>query len=472
MAAVRDEQRYSTPELLAVEGALIARALAGRRAGAGVARHAEVERAIARRPTLSDEQSSMVRRVSLGGERVVVVVGKAGTGKTFALAAAKEAWEASGHTVVGAAVARRAAQRAGGRGGDAGHERGGAAAISSTVVRTSHPRPSSSWTRQGCSPRGHWRGCSSTSIARRASSSSSATTVSFRSSERVARSAGSPSGLRRHTSSRTDVNARPGSATRSRRYGRDAQATRSTSTSRTGARGRQGRRASSTTRLVKDWWGASQRQPAVMIALRRDDVRDLNGRARLDDAQGGSARRCVTRVARRRLQPWRRDRDEAQPPQAGVVNGERGTVVAVDAVRGSVEVDLSGRRVVLGADYLAAETQSGGASLLHGYAITGHAAQGLTTERAFVLGSDDSYREWGYAALSRGSAANHLYVVPDQRRTERVRTAGQANARSARLDPSRARGLARAANGDRRRDPDRERRTARVARSRAGEGHR
>ena len=52
--------------------------------------------------------------------------------------------------------------------------------------------------------------------------------------------------------------------------------------------------------------------------------------------------------------------------------------------------------------------------LLHGYAITGHAAQGMTTERAFVLGSDDSYREWGYAALSRGSAANHLYVVPDQ----------------------------------------------------------
>jgi hypothetical protein len=63
---------------------------------------------------------------------------------------------------------------------------------------------------------------------------------------------------------------------------------------------------------------------------------------------------------------------------------------------------------------LAAETPSGGPSLLHGYAITGHAAQGLTTERAFVLGSDETYREWGYAALSRGAAANHLYVVPDQ----------------------------------------------------------
>jgi hypothetical protein len=33
---------------------------------------------------------------------------KAGSGKTFALAAAREVWEASGQVVIGAAVARRA----------------------------------------------------------------------------------------------------------------------------------------------------------------------------------------------------------------------------------------------------------------------------------------------------------------------------------------------------------------------------
>src|SRR5204863_8921447 len=41
---------------------------------------------------------------------VALVVGQAGTGKTFALAAAHEAWEASRHTVIGTALAQRAAR--------------------------------------------------------------------------------------------------------------------------------------------------------------------------------------------------------------------------------------------------------------------------------------------------------------------------------------------------------------------------
>ena len=223
--------------------------------------------------------------------------------------------------------------------------------------------------------------------------------------------------------------------------------------------------------LVKDWWSASRRQPAVMIALRREDVRDLNGRARLMMRTAG--RLGSTSIALRGgdFSPGDAIVTKLNHLKAGVVNGERGTVVAVDAVRGCVELDLSGRRVLLGVDYLTAETQSGGASLLHGYAITGHAAQGMTTERAFVLGSDDSYREWGYAALSRGSAANHLYVVPDQ--AERNEFAPQDRRTR---DPlasihRAARGLAGAADGDRCRDTLHGRRAARRTRPRPGRGH-
>jgi hypothetical protein len=47
----------------------------------------------------------------------------------------------------------------------------------------------------------------------------------------------------------------------------------------------------------------------------------------------------------------------------------------------------------------------------HAYAITGHAAQGLTVERAFVLGTGEArLQEWAYVALSRARAETRLYV--------------------------------------------------------------
>jgi hypothetical protein len=67
-----------------------------------------VGRAISARPKLSDEQRRMVQRLCVDGDLVAVVAGKAGTGKTFALGAAREAWQAAGRPVLGVAVARRA----------------------------------------------------------------------------------------------------------------------------------------------------------------------------------------------------------------------------------------------------------------------------------------------------------------------------------------------------------------------------
>ncbi|MDP9384489.1 MAG: relaxase domain-containing protein, partial [Actinomycetota bacterium] len=105
----REEQRFSTPELLAVERRLLDVAAEYCHPVGGPRQRRAVRSALAARPTLAAEQAEMVGRLLLGDEGVAVVVGRAGTGKTFALAAAREAWEASGSTVVGAAVARRAA---------------------------------------------------------------------------------------------------------------------------------------------------------------------------------------------------------------------------------------------------------------------------------------------------------------------------------------------------------------------------
>ena len=109
MPALREEIVYSTPELLPLEQRVVEHAVDSKEAGAGVASPAAVRAAEAARPTLSDEQRTMVRRLCRDGDGVAVVVGKAGAGKTFALDAAREAWQAAGIPVVGVAVARRVA---------------------------------------------------------------------------------------------------------------------------------------------------------------------------------------------------------------------------------------------------------------------------------------------------------------------------------------------------------------------------
>ena len=56
---------------------------------------------------MSDEQGDAVRHIT-GEQQVSVVVGFAGAGKSTMLAAAKDAWEAEGYTVHGAALAGKA----------------------------------------------------------------------------------------------------------------------------------------------------------------------------------------------------------------------------------------------------------------------------------------------------------------------------------------------------------------------------
>jgi len=85
----------------------------------------------------------------------------------------------------------------------------------------------------------------------------------------------------------------------------------------------------------------------------------------------------------------------------------RATITRADPSRRTVEaVDARGVRLRLPADYLDA------GHVAHGYAITGHKAQGLTCDHTYTLGAQTLYREWGYIALSRGRLSNQLYHGP------------------------------------------------------------
>ena len=418
IAATSEERRHSTPELLAIEKRLIASTLSRRDGGVGIVADPAVAAALERRPTLSTEQAAMLRRLTQSGDGVQLVTGKAGTGKTFALDAAREAWQSEGYVVIGAAVARRAA-----------HELQDGAGIESTSLAALlqdlrlggdyglPPRAvvvvdeaSMAGTRELAELVGH-------------AEAANAKVVLVGDPQQLPEiDAG---GAFRAMLTRTDpvelhVNRRQRqgwerAALDQLRAGKAEEAI-----ARYERHGRVvlGDGAEDVRqRLVEDWWKAAGEGEAAMIAARRDDVADLNGRARELMRASGQLGRDALRVGDREFAVGDHVVTLKNARHVGVVNGTRAVVTRVDAEGLALGIHTrDGREVTLPRAYLEATTQLGHRTLDHGYAITGHKAQGMTTGKAFVLGTDDLYREWGYVAMSRGSDENHLYVVAPRER--------------------------------------------------------
>jgi conjugative relaxase-like TrwC/TraI family protein len=169
-------------------------------------------------------------------------------------------------------------------------------------------------------------------------------------------------------------------------------------------------------RLLADWWDHARNDVAgnVMLALRRADVAALNGLARslMDTAGRLGSERLV--VAEREFATGDRVVCLRNSDVLGVKNGTRGTIERIDPQSRMLVVATDrGPIVELSRNYLEA------GNVRHAYALTGHAAQGLTVERAFVLGSGEArLQEWGYVALSRARAETRLYVTGTPREHE------------------------------------------------------
>ena len=104
------EWPQTTRELLEVEATSSRSPWPADSGGAARVESGFVARLLEDHQHLSDEQASMVRRLAGSGAGIEVVVGKAGAGKTTALAVTREAFESAGYVVSGTALSARAAE--------------------------------------------------------------------------------------------------------------------------------------------------------------------------------------------------------------------------------------------------------------------------------------------------------------------------------------------------------------------------
>jgi ATP-dependent exoDNAse (exonuclease V) alpha subunit len=164
---------------------------------------------------------------------------------------------------------------------------------------------------------------------------------------------------------------------------------------------------------VFDAWQADRSHglDALMLAPTRELVSRLNQRAQ-DYRLGGAARgRQVELADGNRASVGdlvitrRNDRRLRLSATDWVKNGDRWTVLDLTSTGGlRVRHIRNGRIVTLPADYV-------GTSVELGYATTVHAAQGVTADTMHGVLTGEESRQQLYTMVTRGSAANHVYVA-------------------------------------------------------------
>lgn len=429
-------ERFSTRDMLATEQRL--ERSAEQIAGRGEHRVSPASRDMAlaasegRGLALAGSQRDALDHIT-GREDLALVVGYAGTGKSAMLGVAREAWEASGYQVRGAALSGIAAESL----------EGGSGIASRTIASLEHG----------------WAQGRDVLTARDVLVIDEAGMIGSRQMERVlsaAETAGAKVVLVGDAEQLQAIEAgaafralteRHGAAeiTEIRRQRADWQreATRELATGRTGAaldryeaagmvRGHETREAARTA-LVDGWDAVRQTRPQasqVMLAHTRADVAELNqlARGRMREAGALGAEQLVaTERGERTFAPGDRVMFLRNERSLGVKNGSLGEIEEVSPARIAVRLD-DGRQVAFEVrDY---------AHIDHGYASTIHKSQGVTVDHSHLLASEGLDRHAAYVGMSRHreTLAVHYGADDFQDRDQLTRTLSRERAKDTTLD--------------------------------------
>ena len=421
--------RYTTREMLALEGRILHTAQMGRApiVPAGVVDSQTLERAVAAeaRPLGSDQHDAL-RAVTSRGRRIEVVVGPAGAGKTAMMRVAARAWQEGGHQVIGLAHTAVAAEVL----------RSEARVGAETVAKFLD------WHTRGEVPAG-WR-LTPRHVVVVDEAGMLATRDLDRLRDLVMRREGAKLVLVGDDRQLGAVRAPGGmfaalaeelGAVELRDTHRYAHAweARALAQLRRGegawledfvAHGRVhgGAGTSARNECFTRWWAAHHHgRDAVMLAQDHATAHQLAVRAHATRVVAGDVRPGGVRVGTETgtqtigvgdlIETGKNNRRLTYRSGADqwVRNHDRWRVLAVDERRGSLDVEHVGHhaRLTLPADYVAHHVRLG-------YAATIASAQGLTVDETHVVVSPAMYASELYTALSRGRHANHAYATCDQ----------------------------------------------------------
>lgn len=420
--AVSSEPRWSTVELLAVERRMLTHAAAGQNRDAGRVDATVAAELLARRGDLGADQADMVRHLVTSGNSVDVVVGRAGTGKTYALAAAVELWRDAGYQPVGAALAARAAAEleagTGMRSSTIAQlfvdlDRSPEAQITEAHVLVVDESAMVDTRRLAALiSLGRDTGAKIVLVGDHHQLPAVETGGGFAALVEALDPVELTINRRQRHVWEQDTLARLRTAADHSEIAQVVRDYTEHDRIRTSPNPAEARAA-----MVLDWHQHHQTgQSVAMVALRRDDVAELNIRARtLLAATGAINAEEVVEAGDRSFAVGERVICLRNDRRVGVHNALSGTVTAIDPENPAaavVFVDDIGHEHEIPQSYLA------DGNLDWGYATTVHKAQGATVDRCLLLGDDRLYRQAGYTALSRGRIANTLYLIGDDDRDQ------------------------------------------------------
>jgi conjugative relaxase-like TrwC/TraI family protein len=412
------EQAYAPASVIATEAAIALKvALQADRTGAAAVGSEAAEQAITAKEdqlggrSLTDGQKAMIRSVVTSGRPVELIVGVAGSGKTTALDAARQAFEDAGYRVLGTAISGQAARTLG---AEASIDE--SRTIASLLWRLDHQQIRlDDRTVVVCDEAGMTDDPNMLRLlaATEASKSKLIVIGDHRQLGAVGPGGSLQALVDRHT----------GSIHTLRENVRQADPEERTTLSHLrGGNVEQavnwyadhGRintapdREQALEQTVAAWArDVADGKQATMMAWRRANVAALNTRAQRAMQQAGRLSGPELQVAGNTYQTGDHIVTLAASAHGQLVTSQRGQVVAVHPDAGSLSVRTDdGRTHALGPDQIGAD------KLALGYATTVHRSQGATFDSAHLY-ADGGGRELGYVAMSRARHTAHVHAVAD-----------------------------------------------------------